>query len=51
MERREVKRVTQSTAVIKPDYDLRISRAFGSILLLSRDQTSDLWEIGSDHRS
>lgn len=51
MERHKVKRLTQSTAVIKPDYDLRISRAFGSILLLTWDQTSDLWESSLDHRS
>ncbi len=48
MERHEVKRLTQSTAVIEPDYDLEISQALGSTLLLTWDQTSDLWESSSD---
>ncbi len=48
MERHEVKRLTQSTAVIEPDYDLEISQALGSALLLTWDQTSDLWESSSD---
>lgn len=51
IERPKVKRLAQSEAVIKPDYDLRISRAFGSILLLTWDQTSDLWDSSIDHRS
>lgn len=37
--------------MIKPDYDLGISQTLGSVLLPTWDQTSDLWERGSDRTS